>query len=242
MNQKHTLVVGGTRGLGREFVRYFRSKGHVVSVVSRNLPKTKVDNSVFYFRADISKERPLLAALKQCVAKAGPLDTVVLAQRYRGDDVWNGEFSTTLGATRNTIEFAKNHFHAAGSKAVLVISSVAGRYFIDDQPVGYHMSKAALEQLVRYYAVELGPKGIRVNGVAPCAFVKEESRDFYMKNKKIQAFYRSIAPLKRMVTTQDITYLGGALSHPDCYVTGQVIVMDGGISLLWPEAAAKRVK
>lgn len=240
MKRKHTLVVGGTRGLGAEFVRFFRKQGHSVSSVSRNAPAKAADKNVFYATADVGDAAQFRLALWKCVEKFGPLDTLILTQRFRGENPWDGEFAVTLGGTKTAVDTLRDQFSPSGSKSIVVISSVAGQYFIDDQPVAYHMSKAALDHMIRFYAVELGPKGIRVNGVAPCAFVKRESREYYANNKEFKTIYKNVAPLKRMVTTEDITRVAGALSDPGFYATGQIITMDAGLSLLWPEAAIKR--
>ncbi len=241
-SQLHTLIVGGTKGLGRAIAAHIASTGHRVSIISRNPSAKNVSKNILWSHADIAEHKSVRAALQEIAHANGPLDNIVLTQRFRGtDDVWAGEIDATITGTRNVIEVGADFFKKNGTKSIVVVGSVAGRAIVDDQPASYHMAKAAQDQLVRYYAVTLGKEQIRVNGITPCAFVKEESRKHYGQ-KQFQDFYRKMAPLGRMVTASDLSALVEFLTSPSCFLTGQIITIDGGISLLWPEAAARRVR
>lgn len=242
MARTHSLVIGGTRGLGHAIVNHLRGEGHAISILSRNLSPKKAGNAVFNATANITSREQVRHSLKKIIGKFGPLNDVVLTQRYRGiGDPWEGEIDTTLTGTRNVIELAKEHFAPKGAKSIVVVSSIAGQLIVDSQPASYHMSKAALEQLVRYYAATLGSRGIRVNAIAPGSFVKEESRRYYLDNARRRSFYRKLTPLGRMVTTVDIACVVRFLVDPACRLTGQTLVMDGGASLLSPETIARRM-
>ncbi len=129
-----------------------------------------------------------------------------------------------------------------GDNALLMVSSVFAKYVGEGQGASYHVAKAGLEQLMRFYALNLGPKGIRCNGITPFTYLKEESRQFYLGNKKITDVYESITPLRRMATTEDsanvIEYL---CSTQASFLTGQNIIVDGGLSLVWPETLARNM-
>ena len=112
----------------------------------------------------------------------------------------------------------------------------------EGQALGYHVAKAGLNQMMRYYAVNLGRKGIRVNAVTPFTFLKEESRDFYMKNQALHDLYRKITPLGRMATAEDSARVIAFLCSPGAgFVNGQNIYVDGGLSLVWPETLARNL-
>ncbi len=241
----HTLVVGGTRGIGRSLVRRLAADGRAVSVIGRSAPSAFDDlPHVVSWAVDVADSAGLERALAAVVRKQGPVGGAILMQRYRGDgDDWAGEIATTVTATRQLLDWAGAHLDArAASQAVVVVSSVAGSYVASEQPVSYHVAKAAVTQMVRYYAVALGPKGIRVNAISPGTIVKEEAKAFYEAHADLERLYREIVPLGRMGTPDDVADLAlFLLSERASFLTGQNIVLDGGVSLHWHESLARRV-
>jgi len=223
----HTLVVGGTRGLGRVVVRFAAEAGHQVSVIGRREPAEpdRKLSGVRHWIADVEDPRALAAALDAVRAERGPLSYVVFCQRYRGSgDPWAGEIHITLDLTKAVIESTQDRFATEGDKAIVVVSSVFGDFVGEGQALGYHVAKAGLNQMMRYYAVNLGRKGVRVNAVTPFTFLKEESRDFYMKNQALHDLYRKITPLGRMATAEDSARVIAFLCSPGAgFVNGQNI-------------------
>ena len=124
---------------------------------------------------------------------------------------------------------------------------MASRFICSEQPVSYHIAKAALNQMVRYYAVALGPRGIRVNAVLPDTLIKDESRAFYEQNPQLRRVNESIIPLGRMGAAEDVANAVLFLCSPQSsFITGHELVVDGGMSLLgqgglrggWPNSAS----
>ncbi len=163
-------------------------------------------------------------------------------QRFRGaGDPWEGEIQTTLSATKTLIDELVADFHPEGG-AIVLVSSNASRFVARDQPLGYHVAKAGLNQMMRYYAAALGKKGIRVNAVSPCAVLKEESRRYYLENEKLHALYRRITPLGRMGTAEEVAHVIAFLCGPQSsFVTGQELNVDGGTSLLLHDSLAREL-
>ena len=241
----HTLVVGGTRGVGRAVVKTFAREGHAVSVFGRR-PAPADDQRIANVRhrlIDVADHQRLLPVLNATIAEGGKLRNLIFVQRYRGDaDLWGGEIQVSLTATKQIIEWLTNHFVKAEGSAIVIISSVASQFIAGEQPVGFHVVKAALNQLVRYYAVALGPRGIRVNSVSPGTVLKEESKGFYRQHSQLVGLYRRITPLGRMGTAQDIANVVAFLCSPSAsFITGQNILVDGGVSLQWHESLARRL-
>lgn len=241
----HTLVIGGSRGIGRTLVRSLAEDGQAVSVISRSQP-TGLDDltSVRTWLADVTDASALTAALSATLREQGPISGTVLLQRYRGDgDDWAGELATSLTATRSVLEWVGEQSRLSDEgTAVVVIGSIAGSFIASEQPVSYHVAKAGIAQLVRYYAVALGPNGVRVNSVSPGTIVKEESQSLYRENPELERLYRDIIPLGRMGTARDVADLAMfLLSDRASFLTGQNIVLDGGVSLHGHEALARRV-
>jgi NAD(P)-dependent dehydrogenase (short-subunit alcohol dehydrogenase family) len=245
MKAKHSLIVGGTRGIGRALVKTFAEENHVLSVIGRR-PPPETDQlipNVHYWMVDLLDRERLLVVLAEIIGKSGKLNNLIFLQRYRGkEDDWAGEIETTLTATKCVIEHLAEEFDEAGEKSIVIVSSVFGRFVGEGQALSYHVAKAGLDQMIRYYAVALGPRGIRVNGVSPFTFLKEESKDFYLQNKKLYNLYQRIVPLGRMGTAEEIANVILFLCSPKAsFITGQNIVVDGGLSLVWQESLARKL-
>lgn len=242
----HSLVIGGTKGLGRVVARMLASRGDKVSVLGRNSspPSDLESGDIKSYTADISNKEALLPTLETIVQEQGKINYCIFLQRYRGDsDHWEGEFSTTLTATRNIVDYLVPHFSEEGDKGFLMVSSVFAQYVGKGQSASYHVMKAGLDQLMRFYAVNLGQKNIRSNGITPFTFLKEESKSFYIQNKPLIELYEEIIPLQRMGTTEDSANAIEFLCSPRAgFLTGQNIVIDGGLSLIWPETLVRGLK
>ena len=242
----HSLVIGGTKGLGRVVARTFASRGDKVSILGRSSsPASDLElGNIKSFSADILKKEELFSVLQSILNSQGKIDYCVFLQRYRGtDDDWEGEFNATLTATRNIVDFLVPHFEGQGDKGFVMVSSVFAKCIGASQPISYHVMKAGLDQLIRYYAVSLGQKNIRSNGISPFTFLKEESKSFYIENKPLINLYEEIIPLKRMATAEDSAHAIEFLCSPRAsFITGQNIIIDGGLSLVWPETMARNLK
>ena len=232
MASPHILVVGGTKGIGRAVAGTLTRDGARVSVLGRSRPSGDV--SYRAWTVDVSDTVALSSTLADVVAVNGAVSGVVLLQRYRGDgDAWTGEFATTLTATRTVIEWAADALQDLGAgKSIVVVSSIASHFVASEQPVSYHVGKAALSHMVRYYAVALGSRGVRINAICPGTTVKDESKAYYAAHPEIEALYREIVPLRRIGTSDDVAELAAfLLSERSSFLTGQNIVLDGGVSL-----------
>lgn len=242
----HSVVIGGTRGLGRVVTRQMAERGDVVSVIGRTRLSEEDLNAgnIFSYKADIDDKDDISSVLDDLVKKNGKVNYCVFLQRYRGKgDDWMGEFQTSLTATKNIVDHLTQQFSEDEDNGLVMVSSVFSKYVGEGQAISYHVAKAGLDQMMRYYALNLGPKKIRVNGISTFTFLKEESKEFYLKNKPLLELYESIVPLQRMGTTEDSANVISFLcSGQASFVTGQSILIDGGLSLHWPESLARRLK
>ena len=241
MKKIHTVVIGGTRGLGAEVVKLFSQEGHQLSVLAR----TSLENTdnVTYVEADLLKEHSFLSAIEQVISTQGDINHLIFLQRYRGTgDHWSGNLEVGLNATRKIIAYLKDKFckDENTDKSIVMVSSVAGTLANDSQPISYSITKAGLNYMVKYYAVELGQYGIRVNGVSPIGFIKEESKKYYLEeNKSLNKLYQDIIPLKRMGNSQDVANVISFLcSSGASFISGQNIAVDGGLSVRSHETLA----
>ncbi len=241
---KHILVIGGTKGMGRAFAQKMSNQGHAVSVVGRSgLHPSDQKENVSFWKLDLLDQKNIPEVLDDLIAKNGKLDSLIFFQRSRDDgSAWKNEIDVSITATNEIIEHLADKFNQGNDCSIVVVSSLASYFVAAEQSVSYHVAKAAMNQLVKYYAVKLGPKGIRVNGVSPCAIQKEESKEYYNNNKEITGLYENITPLGRMGNAEDLVKVIAFLCSTDAsFITGQNIVMDGGISLQGHEAMARKL-
>jgi NAD(P)-dependent dehydrogenase (short-subunit alcohol dehydrogenase family) len=243
MQNSHALIVGGTRGMGRSLVERFLKEGRSVSILARRPPTDEAQAQhelTQYWQADITKPDELHPILSQIIRSRGKLQSLVFLQRHRGEgDAWEGELAVSVTATKDIIEFLSRNF-VEDQGAIVVVNSNASEIIVDEQPLGYHAAKGALLQLVRYFAVNLGPSNIRVNGVSPITTIKLESRDYYLNNPDLMKLYKKMIPLGRLGTADEIANVIAFLCSAEAsFITGQTLTVDGGISLRGHEALAR---
>jgi NAD(P)-dependent dehydrogenase (short-subunit alcohol dehydrogenase family) len=244
MTNRHAIIIGGTKGVGRELALLLAAGGQSVTAVGRQpgeFPTTtgRIDG----LAGTVEQPEAVLATLRQQVAKWGPVTSLVFLQRYRGNgDAWTGELAVSLTATKTLIDGLVPEFAPDGDRSICVVTSNASSFIARNQTLAYHTAKAALKQMVRFYAVKLGPQGIRVNSVAPCTFVKPESAAYYAGQTELQALYRKITPLARMGTAKEVAKAVAFLCGPDAsFITGQELTVDGGLSLMLQDTLAREV-
>jgi NAD(P)-dependent dehydrogenase (short-subunit alcohol dehydrogenase family) len=235
-----TLIVGGSKGLGGSVARQLAREGHRVVVFSRTAPAIAADG-VTHIAGDLENREQLAAAVATLTQDGAKVAALVLAQRYRGTgDGWARELEVSLSATRFLIESLTEHY--TGGASIVLVSSVAAEIVVEDQPVGYHAAKGAMQQMARYYAVMLGRRGVRCNCVSPSIFIKEEFQHQPQDPEKA-AFFRQAIPLGRPATWEEVCGVITFLCSPAAgYVTGQDIVVDGGMSAQSPLSVAGRMR
>lgn len=244
MTRKHAIIIGGTKGVGRELAGLLATAGQHVTAVGRNpgeFPATA--GSIEGFPGNVEEPDALLAALVRQIEKRGQVSSLVFLQRYRGNgDTWAGEFAVSMTATKILLEGLVPQFDPEGDRAICVVTSNASSFVARNQSLAYHTAKAALKQMARFYAVKLGPQGFRVNIVSPCTFVKPESVAFYAGQTELLALYKKITPLARMGTAKEVAKAIAFLCGPDAsFITGQELTVDGGLSLMLQDTMAREV-
>lgn len=240
----HAIILGGTRGLGRVVARLFAADGMKVSVLGSKEPDPadRKNRRVCHYRADLTDKAKADEALTRVVRENGAPNYLVFAQRYRGEKnvSWSGELELMLTVPRNVLSLLSDRFAKTGDRAVVFVSSPAGRFFVPEQDEAYHVTRAALCGLARWYAVKWGARGIRFNIATPGAHIRE-----LPGGKKFvhpaAAGYAQFVPLGRIGKAADTAKVVRFLCSEEAgFVTGQELMVDGGASLLGQEALAMR--
>jgi enoyl-[acyl-carrier protein] reductase III len=142
-------------------------------------------------------------------------------------------FDWTLSANaRALISLARAAVTSMRPGSSIVAVSSLGSTRVLDNYVLVGASKAALEAIVRYLAVELAPRGIRVNAVSS-GVVATEALDVFPNREQMLAWARERTPAGRMVEPRDLADTVCFLCSPAAeMIRGQTLVVDGGFSLL----------
>lgn len=238
----HAIVVGASRGAGLVCARQLASEGFKVSAIARNPPATRLSNRIRFFPTDLRNAAEIKKTLHDIHQVGEPPSSLFFFQRFRGSgDTWRGEVGVTIEATQKIIDkLVADYDFRDGS--IVVISSVNSELISTQLPLSYHIAKAALRQMVRFYAVTLGPRGIRVNSVSPGTFLKNESRSMVLSNKRLVKLYEDTIPLRRICTAEEVVSTARFLASPSAsYVTGVDLRVDGGLTSVFQESLARHL-
>jgi len=236
------LVTGGSRGIGREIALRFADLG-AARVAIGYLRSDRAAEATAAELRDRGAEPVLVrgnvasARVAAEVAALGPLDvlvhnaaTGVIRPALETEDK---HFDWTMSANaRALIALARaaSPNMAAGSSIVAVSSLGSVRVLENYALVG--ASKAALEAIVRYLAVELAPRDIRVNTVS-AGLVDTGALDHFPNREQMLGSALERTPAGRMVTPRDVAEAVCFLCSPEAeMVRGHTLVVDGGYSLL----------
>jgi len=243
--QKHYLIIGGSKGIGKAFIQECLLEDIKVSLISRNSIDIKHSN-LYNFNHDLENISELNSTLQSIIDKNGSIDTITFFQKFRPQhetiNILESECKVSLESTQVIIEFMKNFFKKDGLNSIVLIGSIANSYIAQEQPASYHIAKSGLLGLMKYYAVTLGELNIRVNSISPSTVIKNENKEFYRQNKDLYDLYSSLSPLNRVAQAEDIVHMVNFLiSNKASFITGQDIIIDGGISLQWQESLARKL-
>jgi NAD(P)-dependent dehydrogenase (short-subunit alcohol dehydrogenase family) len=117
---------------------------------------------------------------------------------------------------------------AGGS--IVHLSSVSARNMMRDH-AAYAGTKAGFEHVVRLFAWEFGPQGVRINCVSP-GLTQTPMTAAVFEQSDLPAFRAANTPLRRLGTPEDVAAAAAWLADPECFLTGEVLQVNGGASLL----------
>jgi 3-oxoacyl-[acyl-carrier protein] reductase len=240
------LVTGGSRGIGRAIVKALAGAGAKVAFVYRgnqaaadSLVKEIIDvgGTALALQGDVADAATAPRCVGAVVEHWGRIDVLVNSAGVIRDglfvrmdaDAWNTVINTNLNGTfafcRAVVEPMALRQR---SGRIINVSSVAAEH-VNSGQTNYAASKGAVNAFTRALAVEVASRNVTVNAIAP-GFIETDMSEAV--RNKAGDFIKKVIPMRRIGKPEDIAQVALFLAGPAAaYLTGQVITVDGGLSL-----------
>jgi NAD(P)-dependent dehydrogenase (short-subunit alcohol dehydrogenase family) len=247
LSNQVALITGSSRGIGKAIAEEMSAAGAKVVISSRkqeacDLVRDEIrarGQEAISVACNIGHQDEVEGLVRATLEQWGRVDIVVCnaaVNPFYGsltkldDEAWDKIMTCNVKSSWWLTKLVVPHMVARGSGNIILISSI-GAFRATSVLGAYGISKAAEAQLARNLALELGPKGIRVNAIAP-GLVKTDFAKALWSNPTILQNVEQRAPLRRIGQPVDIAGVAVFLaSQAASFVTGQLIVADGGSTL-----------
>ena len=250
-NNKVVLVTGAGRGIGKSIANQFAIDGAYVIAIDKDQDAgTKVIEDIKQAGGDgefrelnLQNTNELVEMISSYGKRFGKLDVLINNARYgeRTPPLLETEQSfksavdvSLVASLMLSQEFIRvNGTQNNSDSSIINISSVAASY-VGGESAAYHIVKAGLECMTRYFACHGGQYNVRVNAIRPGFIVQDEHLPKYKKddNKRYRELAESCHPINRVGTADDVVsaimYL---CSDQAKFITGQVLTVDGGLTI-----------
>jgi 3-oxoacyl-[acyl-carrier protein] reductase len=239
------VVTGGSRGIGRAIVQAFAAEGAKIAVIYRGSQEAaeklvaevaQAGGTAKAYQCDVADLPAVKACVEQVQKDLGQVNILVnnagviadgLFVRMEPED-WDKVLRTNLGGVFHFCRELAFPMLQKRAGRIINISSVAATH-VNPGQANYAASKGAVNSFTRALAVELAGRGVTVNAIAP-GFI-ETDMSAAVRNKAGDLIKKFI-PMKRIGTPEDIARVAVFLASADsAYITGQILTVDGGLSL-----------
>lgn len=245
LKNKVAVITGGTTGIGFATAKRFIEEGATVILTGTN-PKTleaarsELNNGAEVIASDASQSDEIKALFEHVVNTSGKIDVLFLNAGIARFAPWeesseqdfDEQFAVNVKGPWLAIKYAIPALNDGAS--ILATTSVANQIGLPGSSV-YASSKAAVQQMVRTAAVELSPRGIRVNAVSPGPIetpIFDKTGMPAEAQRQMAEGLKSKVALGRFGTAEEVANLAVFLaSDESSYVQGQEIAVDGGMTL-----------
>jgi 7-alpha-hydroxysteroid dehydrogenase len=260
---KTAIVTGAANGLGLAIARHLVDKG--ANVMFADIDESRLEDEVGeesraegqirMFAGDLTEKLTIANLLSATVDAFDRVDILVNASRKMlvsevlnpdadgVEDLWQQNVLTALRMTQMTAKRMIQHGARTEMEAGTILGSIINVSSITAQHtradlLGYSMASAAVDQMTRSMAVALAPKGIRVNAVAFGSVMSASLQTALRDNPDFRGLIEAGTPLRRIAAPAEVAEVVQFLaSEAAGFITGQVITVDGGRSLIDAVAA-----
>jgi NAD(P)-dependent dehydrogenase (short-subunit alcohol dehydrogenase family) len=247
MKNKNVIVTGASSGIGRATAELLLRAGAKVALIARSrsvldqVAGSAEDGTAIVIASDLSREEQAESAVARAVEAMGGLDLLVNAagiiKSGRIEDTsleeWDDMMNINLRSIFHLMKLAAPHLERTRGNIVNVSSVTGLRSF--PGVIAYCVSKAGLDQLTRCAALELAPRGVRVNAVNPGVVVSNLHRAGGMNEEAYAAFLehsKTTHPLGRVGSPEEVAELIRFLASDQArWITGVTVSIDGGRAL-----------
>ena len=248
---KTAVITGSSRGIGKAIAERLTEHGARVVISSRKAgPCEEVAQAInarfgegraMAVPANIASKEDLRRLVDETEAAFGPVDILVCnaaSNPYAGpmggisDEQFEKILQNNVISNHWLIQMAAPGMVERKSGSIVIVSSIGG--LRGNSLIGaYNVSKAADMQLARNLAVEFGASGVRVNCIAP-GLIQTDFAKALWQNPEILKATTDPMPMKRIGQPDEIAGAAVYLASPaSSYMTGQTLVVDGGITIAW---------
>ena len=255
------IVTGGAQGIGGATARRLAEEGASVLIAdvdvataAKNVATIRdAGGTAEAFRGDVGGHEDVRAMVQQAVDRWGRLDILVnnayapLGGEGRGsalevsEAAWDRGMAVLVKSMFLAAKYAVPEMQRAGAGSIVNISSVHGLLMAPGSLV-YEAGKSAVIGVTRQMAIEFGPSGIRVNAICPGHIVTERIQAQWDRNPGGLAFFEQQYPLRRCGRPVDIANSVVFLcSEEASFITGQALVVDGGLTIQLQENLGVRL-
>ncbi len=241
---KVALITGASRGIGYAIAEAFGEAGARLVLSSRRTPETALAAlrsrgfTVDHIEADMESMSSPGAVVISALERAGRIDVLVnnhgVAQAgLPTEDVSWAEYRRVMNTNLDSLylmcQAVLGPMRQAGGGAILNIGSISGLVSnVPQQQAAYNASKAAVHMLTRSLASDHAVDGIRVNAIAP-GYIETDMTNGGLADPDRGPMWRALTPMGRAGTAEEIAAAALFLCSPAAaYVTGEVLVVDGG--------------
>lgn len=244
MNKKVAIVTGGGSGLGFAIAEKFTQAGIETIIAGRdkeklNVAKEKLGKHCHAIPCDVSDLSSIPGFINEVLKQFGHIDILVnnagINRKKEFAEVTDTEFQEVI-TTNLTAVFVMSrevvkHMQERKTGCIINISSMAAQYGLP-KVIAYSASKTAIDGMTRAMAVELSPKGIRINAIAPGFIYSDMTAKALDSDPERKAKVFNRTPMGYMGQPSDIGEAALFLASDAAkYITGVVLPVDGGNSI-----------